>query len=327
MNSFSNKNQKLAIIGCGYWGTIIAKTLINLKFKKVYIFDNNLRNSKTLKNKFKSLILLKKYRNILDDKEIRNIFIVVPPTKSFPLIHKALLNKKNVFVEKPGVVKINELIRLENLSKKNKLKLMFGYIYCYNDYIEKIHNILNKNLLGKILYVSFQRQNLGPIRNEVDVDYDLSSHDLSIILKLFRKIPKIISFKKYDILKKGIADISNLHLKEKNTFFDISNSWLNPNKVRKITIIGSKKMLLFDEMNQDDQLKIYNQYAKYPKIQDFKKKFFESKALIYSGKNSPVKVKSNPALNNEIVHFLKSKKNITDANFAKKILIALKKLN
>ena len=90
---------------------------------------------------------------------------------------------------------------------------MFGYVYCFNSYIEYINYIILKKKLGKLLYINFQRQNLGPIRNDVHVAEDLSSHDLSIILNIFGKLPKIISHNKYSILKKSISDISNLHMK------------------------------------------------------------------------------------------------------------------
>ena len=157
---------------------------------------------------------------------------------------------------------------------------MFGYIYYYNSYIDKIKTILDKKILGEIQYISFSRKNLGPIRNDVDVDYDLTSHDLSIIKKLFKKLPMIKSYKKYSLLKKNISDISNLHLKLKNINIDINNSWLNPNKERLIKIIGKKKMLSFDELDLEAPIKIYNQYAKYPKLDFFDKKFLKSKALI-----------------------------------------------
>ena len=126
---------------------------------------------------------------------------------------------------------------------------------------------------GKILYIKFERQNLGPIRNDVNASYDLSSHDLSIFVYLFNKIPQIIKNSSYAILKKNISDISNLSFKFKHIYIDINNSWLNPIKVRRISIVGSKKMLLFDELNLNDPVKIYNQYAKYPKIQDFNRLF------------------------------------------------------
>ena len=210
------------------------------------------------------------------------------------------------------------------LNKKNKL--MLGYIYCYNNYINKIKKILENKYLGDILYISFSRQNLGPVRNDVDVDYDLTSHDLSIILNLFGKKPKIKSFKKYSLLNPKIADISNLHLKLENIPIDINNSWLNPTKERLIKIIGKKKMLIFNEMDLLSPLKIYNQYAKYPKLNYFNKTFLNSKAYIYRGKSMKINIKTNSPLKNEISHFLYSKKIYTDINFGSKILSILKRV-
>ena len=140
---------------------------------------------------------------------------------------------------------------------------MFGYVYCFNDYIKYIQNLLNKKKLGKLLYINFQRQNLGPIRNDVNVAYDLTSHDLSIILNLFKKKPKKLSHLKYQILKKNISDISNLHLKLDHIYIDINNSWLSPIKVRRTIIVGSKEDLKKQEMFVQN---IY--YVKYSEIQD-----------------------------------------------------------
>ena len=97
MYSFKNKNQKIALIGCGYWGTIVAKTLINLKLKNIFIFDSNTRNAKTLKKKYNNLIIENTYKKILQNKEIKNIFFATPPSKNFNIVKKALLNKKNAF--------------------------------------------------------------------------------------------------------------------------------------------------------------------------------------------------------------------------------------
>tara|TARA_Y100000590_G_scaffold459147_2_gene615501 strand:- start:72 stop:1061 length:990 start_codon:yes stop_codon:yes gene_type:complete len=329
MYTFNDKNQKIALIGCGYWGTVIAKTLINLKFKNIFIHDSNLKNSKTLKSKFNTLKIENKYNNLIKNKFIKNFFFATPPSKNFKIAKKALINNKNIFIEKPGVTRLSDLKKLNLIAKKNNNKLMFGYVYCFNDYIKYIKKILNNKKLGKILYINFQRQNLGPIRNDVNVAFDLTSHDLSIILNLFKKLPKKISHVKYSILKKNIPDISNLHMKLDNIFFDINNSWINPTKIRRLTIVGSKKMLLFDEINLREPVKIYNKYAKYPKIEEFKKKFFTSKAFIYLGKNYSPKINMNSALDNEIKYFLNLKKKstpITGFNFSYKILKFLKSI-
>ena len=115
-----------------------------------------------------------------------------------------------------------------------------------------------------------------------------------------------------------------------NIFIDINNSWLSPIKIRTLTIIGSKKMLLFNEMDMNNPIKIYDKYAKYPKIEQFNKKFFKSKALIHLGKNTSPKINFLPPLKNEIKHFLNSgiHKNapVTDYNFSYKILKLLKSI-
>ena len=326
MFSFRNKNQKIVVIGSGYWGSIIINTLIELKFKNITIFDKSNKNKKIAKKKFKLVKFENNFSNILNDKDILNVFVVTPPSENYLIVKKLILNKKNIFLEKPGFKNVKDIKKIENYLNKSKTKLMFGYIYYYNTYIEKIKEIIDNKILGNIQYISFSRKNLGPIRNDVDVDYDLTSHDLSIIKRIFNKLPKIKSYKKYSLLKKNISDISNLHLKLKNIDIDISNSWLNPSKERLIKIIGKKKMLSFDELNLEEPIKIYNQYAKYPKLDFFDKRFLQSKALIYKGKSRSIKLNSLSPLVNEIKTFFNSKKNMTDINMAKEILTFLERI-
>lgn len=326
MFSYSNKNQKLAVIGSGYWGSIIIKTLIDLGFKNIIIFDKSIKNKRIAKKKFIIVKFEKNISKILEDKSIINIFVATPPSENFKIVKKLIFNNKNIFLEKPGFNKLIDILKVQKFLKRSKSKLMFGYIYCYNNHILKIRKILDKKILGEIQYASFSRKNLGPIRSDVDVDYDLTSHDLSIIIKLFNKLPKIKSYEKYSILKKNISDISNLHLKLDKISIDITNSWLNPTKERLIKIIGKKKMLCFDEMNINEPIKIYNQYAKYPKLDFFDKKFLNSKALIYKGKSKSIKVKAASPLINEIKAFFNNKKPITDIKLAKEILFFLKKI-
>ena len=160
------------------------------------------------------------------------------------------------------------------------------------------------------------------------MSYDLSSHDLSIIYYLFNKLPNKINNISYAMLKKNISDISNLSFKLKNFFVDINNSWLNPDKIRRITIVTDKKMLLFDEIRTIDKIKIFNKYASYPKISDFDNKFFDQKAKIYEGKSFVPKIIQNDTLKDELNYFFncikKKQKPITDINFATQILKSLK---
>ena len=281
MFSFANKKQKIVVVGSGYWGSIIINTLIGLGFKNIIIYDKSIKNKKIAKKKFKTIKFENNFSNILDDKNILNIFVVTPPSVNLTIVKKLIFYNKNIFLEKPGFSNVKDINKIENYLKKSKSKLMFGYIYYYNSYIDKIKTILDKKILGEI---------------------------------------------QYSLLKKNISDISNLHLKLKNINIDINNSWLNPNKERLIKIIGKKKMLSFDELDLEAPIKIYNQYAKYPKLDFFDKKFLKSKALIYLGKSKSIKLKTESPLINEIKSFFDYKKPHTDIKMAKEILTFLEKI-
>ena len=328
--NFDTKNYDTALIGCGYWGTNIAKVLTKIKKNKILIYDEKNSNSYILKKRFpKKIIISNSLKKILIDKKVQNVILATPPNKNYNLLKLCIKNKKNIFIEKPGLKKYSDIIKIKKLNHKKIL--MFGYIYLFNNNIKFLKKYTSNIKNGKILYVKFQRQNLGPVRNDVSASYDLSSHDLSIFLFLFNRIPKLIKNTSYSILKKNIADISNLSFKYKNFYVDINNSWLNPDKIRRLTIISSNKMLLFDEMESINKIKIFNKYAQYPKISHFDNNFFNKKAKIYVGKNFSPQIKQNDSLQDEMKYFFNciktKKKPITDLAFATKILRTLKKIN
>ena len=118
-----------------------------------------------------------------------------------------------------------------------------------------------------------------------------------------------------------------MNLETNGTKIDINVSWLNPEKIRKIIIIGSKKMLLFDEMNNNEPLKIYNNYVSFPKIDKFSKSYFNQSKYIFKGKSKSIRLKQNKPLNNEIEEFVKSRKNLTNLKFSKNIIKIIKNID
>ena len=128
--------KNVAIIGCGYWGTNIVKTLLSFKNLHIFCYDNNITNLLKIKKRFKNVTIVDNFKTILNDKDLKLTFICVPVSQIFSIAKHCIINKKNVFLEKPGVTKISELKNLNLISLKNKCKLMFGYVYCYNDYIK-----------------------------------------------------------------------------------------------------------------------------------------------------------------------------------------------
>ena len=236
------KLHHTALIGAGYWGSIIFNTLTKISKKKIYVYDKNLKNSQLLYKRFpKKIKIANSYDEILDNEHIENIILATHPGVNFFLGKKALENKKNLFVEKPIVNNKKKLSKLIITAKKNKRVLMGGYIYLFNSYIKKIKKIIESKELGNIKYVETQRKNLGPIRNEVGSDVDLGSHDISILMYLFKNKLKLENKIKRNILKDNISDITTLNVSIGNIKCEIISSWLNPTKERKLLIVGTKK--------------------------------------------------------------------------------------
>ncbi len=320
------KKNNIAIIGLGYWGTIVTNTLISLSmFKNIFIYDNDKNKVKIIKKKFGNKVITSDLNKIIKDNKIKNIFLATPPKNNFNIIKSLIKAKKNILIEKPGMIKLSHFNQIKKMLKKNSSKISFGYIYIYNDYIRYLKKIIDSKKLGKIKYINFQRQNFGPIRNKVSSAYDLATHDLSIIYYLFKNKVILQNSINHDILGKGNYDISSLNLIAGKIKIDINVSWLNPEKIRKIIIIGSKKMLLFDEMNYKEPIKIYNNYVSFPKIDKFSKDYFNQSKYIFKGSSRSIKLKDKKPLDNEIKEFIGKSVNLTDINFSEKIIKTLKK--
>ena len=321
------KKQVIAIIGLGYWGTIVTNTLVSMNiFRKIYIYDNDYNKSKIIKKKFGSKVDYLSLNKIKKNKQIKNIFLATPPKENFKILNSLIDFNKNILIEKPGLINSNHYKKIKKKLFLKKNKVSFGYIYIYNNYIRYIKKIIKSKELGKIKYINFQRQNFGPIRNKVSAAYDLATHDISILNFLFKKKIYLKRSINHDILGKKNFDISYLNLKSGEVKIDINVSWLNPEKIRKIIIIGSKKMLLFDEMNHNEPLKIYNNYVNFPKIEKFTKYYFNQSKYIFKGKSKSIKLKETKPLNNEILEFLDNKNNITDINFSEDIIKIIKNI-
>lgn len=324
------KNNQIGIIGVGYWGTNITNVLHKLNVKQIFCYDKNEENLKEIKIKFPKVKIVKSLSHFLK-LNLDGVVISVDTKYHFSIAKKCLLAGFNIFVEKPVTNNKKFLRELDNLSKLKNKFIMSGYIYFYNDHIKYIKKIIDKKKLGKILYLSFERNNLGPVRSDVSSSWDLSSHDIAISQFFFNKKLKISNFLGHDILKKKINDITQFSGQLGDIKVDFRSSWLNPEKIRRIIIIGKKKMLLYNEMDFQNPIKIFNKYAEYPKINKFKKKFFTQKANIYLGKTIIPKVKFKSPLENEMSEFLKclnnKKKPFTSTKIAMNILEILEKLN
>ena len=324
-----SKNTKVAIIGCGYWGTNIVKTLVSLKIKNIICYDKKNWNLKKIKERFKTVKLNYKIKDILDNEEIKIVFVCVPTYLIYKYAKLILKNKKNVFLEKPVSTSSKKILELIKLSKFYNVKIMTGYIYLYNKYINYIKKQITTKRLGKINYVELNRKNYGPIRDDVSSLWDLASHDLSIIKYFFSGKIKKAQHLKSQITKKKNYDIYSIKFSLNKITVNINVSWLYPEKIRQILVIGSKKILMFDELNSKEPIKIFDVLKDYPSARTLPLFYFNpQKGIIIKKpiipkfpKISPLKDELNYCLKN----ISKGKKILTDAKFAYSVSRDLKK--
>jgi len=324
------KCLKIGLVGCGYWGTNIVKTLEQCNIKNISVTDKNISNLNEIKKKFKFVNIIENFDKFINT-NFDCIFLITPTGTHYEIAKKILSKGTNLFIEKPASNQSKDQLKLEKIRIKENKIVNVGYIYNYNIYINYIKKILKQNLLGKIKFMSFERCNLGPIRDDVSCIWDLASHDISTSFYLLNSFPKVKNVITQNYLKKNIYDMSLLHLSYNGVDVEIKSSWLSPEKIRKITIIGEKKMLLFDELDPINKIKILNKYAYYPSVKKFDKSFFTPSAHIYTGKTYSPKIKFFSPLKSEILNFFEcivsKKEPKTNLKYAINITRIIEKIN
>lgn len=254
------KNSSAGIVGLGYWGPNVLRNLIDVdSFKDIYCYDIKQSQLDTNKKRYPSIILAKKYSDILNNDNINCVFICTPPETHYKLARDALFCNKNILIEKPMTVNVKEAEELIEISKKRSLKLMVGHTFEYSPAVEKIREIIEEGVLGDIYFILMTRINLGVHRKDVSVIWDLATHDLSILFRLINEMPDRISAVSNSFIKKGLKDVAFINLKyNTGAIVNINVSWLSPKKIRETIIVGSKKMLVYDDTKSDEKIKIFD---------------------------------------------------------------------
>ncbi len=241
----------IGVIGCGQWGPNHIRNFSNLPNSEVVAvadLDGN-RLKQILKQYPSTTIIEKNYMRLLERENIHAVVIATPTKSHYRVTKDALEAGKHVLCEKPLCQTVEEGEELTALAEKKGLILMVGHVFLFNPGILKLKEILKFNDLGKIYYIAATRTNLGPIRNDVNSVYDLASHDISIFNFLLDALPLEVSAVGMSFLQKGIEDVTFISMKYPNDILaNIRVSWLDPKKIRQITVVGDKKMVSWDDL-------------------------------------------------------------------------------
>jgi predicted dehydrogenase len=196
---------------------------------------------------------------ILEDSDIRGVVIASSAVSHYDLAREVLMADKDVLVEKPMTLDVREAEEIVEIAQKRKRILMVGHLLLYHPVVDRLKEMITRGELGDIYYLYTQRVNLGVIRQDENALLSFAPHDLSVILHLIEDPPVSVSAHGESYIQKGIEDVVFVSLRfADGKMANIHLSWLDPHKMRKITIVGSKKMAVFDDMEVSEKLKIYD---------------------------------------------------------------------
>lgn len=250
----------IGVIGCGYWGPNLIRNFMQIKECKVIacsdLSDERLRHMKGL---YPDIKTTKDYMEIINDDKIDAVAIATPVSMHFEMAKRALMANKHALIEKPITNNAEKAVELIEIAKGKKKVLMVDHTFEYTSAVGKIKDIIGNNELGKILSIDMIRVNLGLFQKDINVVWDLAPHDISILLSLIRQMPVSVKADGMDHIQGGIVDDAHLTLKFPGKIMaHLHVSWLDPLKIRKITIVGNKKMLVYDDIEQTEKIKIYD---------------------------------------------------------------------
>lgn len=260
-----NKSLKLAIIGLGYWGPNFVRTVFeNDNLELVYCCDLDKQSLGKIHKRYPALNLITDYKEILKDKSVKAVIVVTPPATHYKIVKDCLVAGKDVLVEKPMTLTLQEADDLTIVAKNNGRILMVDHIFQFNPAIRKLKEIIDRRRLGRIFYLSGSYTALGPVRTDVNALWDLAPHFFYTLEFLLGKKPLWVAAFGGSYLKKKTEDVIYITLGfPNNILVNLHVSWLYPYKVRNLVVVGSKKMAVFDDISVDQKIRVYDKGAYY----------------------------------------------------------------
>ncbi|MBI2059045.1 MAG: Gfo/Idh/MocA family oxidoreductase [Nitrospirae bacterium] len=251
---------RIGLIGYGEWGPNHFRHFSTLPGSRVVcVCDLNATRLESLRPTHPDLELVSDADAVLGRKDIDAVVIATPATTHFQLVKAALESGKDVLCEKPLTLKSSESDLLHEMAQRTKRILMVGHVFLFNAGIRRLKEYLDRHALGTLHYIYSSRLNLGPVRQDVDVIWDLASHDVSIMNYLLQAEPEEVSANSGFFLQRPISDVAFISLRyPKNVLVNLHVSWIDPVKLRQITVVGSSKMIVWNDLSPIEPIRIYD---------------------------------------------------------------------
>jgi len=303
------KDINLAQIGCGYWGPNLLRNYSSLPGCRVkFVVDSSPERRAFVESNFPRSKALESYQAAFADPEVDGVIISTPAGTHFQLAREALLAGKHIFVEKPLATTVAEVDALGAIAAERKLVVMAGHTFIYNAAVRYVKKLIDGGELGEIRYIYSQRLNLGRIRSDIDALWNFAPHDISIIQYwLGNPEPLDIQRRGMDYMQSGIDDVVFLSVLYPNKVIaNIHVSWLDPQKVRKMIVVGSRKMVVYDDI-AEDKIAIYDKGIDKRAILGHNMDFDNPRPDEFSYRSGDIllpQVKFTEPLKTEAAHFL-----------------------
>jgi predicted dehydrogenase len=340
---------RAGVVGAGYWGPNLIRNLAELPGSPLAaVCDKAPERLEYVRARYPSARLFESFEAMLGDDEVNAIVIATPAETHGPLARQALQAGKHVFVEKPLATSSAACVELGGLAAARGLTLMVGHTFVHNDALRWVKAKIDAGELGDVLYLYSRRLNLGQVRQDINVVWNLAPHDASIMLYLLSERPQRVACTGHCFLQPGVEDVAFLTMEfgavaaatgpagpsAARRAAHVHVSWLDPNKVREVVVVGSRKMVVYDDVDPERMIQVYDKgvdrvatqavapsgngsSAESKDPRERVESFGEFKLLLRTGDLTIPKIRFTEPLRNELAHFVEcvssGKRPITDA--------------
>jgi predicted dehydrogenase len=249
---------RVAVAGLGHWGPNLARNFDDLA-ELTWICDGSAEQLTPFRRRFPQARATERFEDMLGDETLQAVVIATPVPTHYELAKQALEAGKHVLVEKPPAMRAAEMDELVELGDERDLVLMPGHLLLYHPGVQKLKELIDGGELGEVLCVYGNRQNLGIVRANENALWSLGVHDLSVILYLLDEEPEVATAQGRDFLQDGVEDVVFCYLRfPSGKIAHMHLSWLDPHKMRRLTVVGRDKMAVFDDMELERKVTIYD---------------------------------------------------------------------
>jgi predicted dehydrogenase len=293
----------VGVVGCGYWGPNLVrnfKGLPNCHLKGMCdVSEARLEHMRSLYSDVEGMT---DFQHLLNGVGLDAVVVAAPVKHHFSLAKASLLAGKHTLIEKPMASSSAECEELIEIAERNGLVLMVGHTFLYSAPVRKIVEIVQAGDIGEIRYINSRRLNLGLFQKDINVAWDLAPHDISIILHVLGELPLVVNCQGNAHVTPGIEDITNISLSFRHKrFATIQSSWLEPRKIREMTIVGTRRMIVYDDLQTHEKIRIYDVRVERPPHYDTFADFHYS---YHYGDSYIPHIKQEEPLRAECFHFL-----------------------